>query len=217
MCQVESPMMGNAQKSVNSSRMYFDVTREELLELIATYELENSLRSLATKSKASYEALIDFKRGKATMLGDKNLRKVMAVLRPEAVLHTSKMIKIVGHVAADSEIIYTTTTEQVPLPDSDKLIPDQAVALVMRTDREPLLAPGTILFYNDDHDLTGVLPMFYNKPCAVKVKGGKVLLKRVLEGDTRARFHLEDLDKDRIPTMQNMAVEWAKKIEVAIF
>lgn len=74
---------GNPHRICHTGRMYFDVTRDELLGLIAEYEKSNSLRSLSTVAEITYGSLVDFKRGKSEMLGDKNLRAVMGILRPE--------------------------------------------------------------------------------------------------------------------------------------
>lgn len=90
-----------------TTSMYFDVTREELLELLADYEQGSSLRSLAIKAGISYVALIDFKRGKSTMLGDKNLRAIMRFLRPQPIQAHSSTITI--RYAAEWAMEYVET------------------------------------------------------------------------------------------------------------
>ena len=183
-------------KNSYGSAMYFDVTREELLNLISAYEAENSLRSLSTKAGISYAALVDFKRGKSSMLGDKNLRAVMSILRPQENLIPT--IPVVGYVGAgavvemaDSNYAQGDGMYHVDCPRN--IDSERGVALEVKGDSmEPLLSEGFLLFYNERHP--GVPAEFIGKICVLWLDNDGIMVKRVKRGSLVGRYDLVSIN-----------------------
>ncbi len=193
--------------------MYFDVTREELLTLLEKYEQEHSLRSLATKASVSYSSLIDFKRKKSEMLGDKNLRAVMRILRPASVTDLP-MIPVVGYVGAGSRIF---PYDDFPKGDGLEMVPcptnvDPATGVgveVKGLSMWPDIDDGDRLYY--DERVRGVPVEWVGKKCIVWIVEGPTLVKRVLAGSKPGYYRLvctnsKDPDREEL-------IEWSAKIK----
>lgn len=208
---------GNFHVTVDNTVMYFDVSREELLELLAAYEKAASLRSLATKAGISYPALVDFKRGKSQMLGDKNLRAVMKILRPQND-GISQTVPIVGYVGAGAEVfpiddhVKGNGFAEVECPSM--LNAQKAIALEVRGESmEPLISDGFLLFYEER--AYGVPAEFIGAICVVKIAEGATLVKKVRQGTKVGHYHLHSLNPNAA-TIENAQVEWSAKVKVMV-
>jgi len=197
--------------------MYFDVTREELLELLVSYEKEASLRSLAIKAGISYAALVDFKRGKSHLLGDKNLRAVMGVLRPQSV-QESRTVPIVGYVGAGADVfpiddhVKGQGIGEADIPPFDhQMNINKTVAVEVRgNSMEPLFFEGFKLFYSER--VTGVAYEFVGAICIVWLYDGRCLVKKIRQGSKAGYYTLDSINPND-PPIKDVAVQWSAYVE----
>jgi hypothetical protein len=180
--------------------MYYDITREELLRLVSEYEVNNSLRSLSTKAGITYQSLIDFKRGKAQLLGDKNLRLTMDILDPEksagnSTISSLATIPLTGFINPGG-IVELLKEDDKPV---DFICP-QAMSPVQTKvflSRDPYFYKGMVIFC--EKDIPGVPVAFIGCLCLVEIEDMGPLVKRIELGSKPGYYDLYDPSSNAVP------------------
>ena len=189
-----------------------DITRDELLHLIESYVADgNSWHALAMDSGMSYANLMDFKRGKASLPRDKNITKLMAILRPELNLAAdSSLLLLTGYVGDGAHVTFThdhPTGMAEPKARSGFGSAPRPAALEVRGDSLlPLITAGFRLIYGER--MHGVPEEYLGKICVVKLVDGPCLVKRIKKGSSIGRYHLLSLSPSEKP-IENAAIEWS--------
>ncbi|WP_263353363.1 S24 family peptidase [Acidicapsa acidisoli] len=205
-------------------------TRGTLLGAIARCMEDKgwSLREFARQTAVTYDSLKDFKWGRTQMLKGDNLQKVVAYLGENYM----PMMQVLGYVGAGGEVFPIDDhakgagLEEVECPPG--LDPASVVPLRIRGDSMyPVFQNGWIVYYSSRRDIVApedqqlaqlktrpISPIdsladFYGKPCVVKLRDGRALLKTLKKGRSLGLYTLTSYNASDI---EDANIEWAARI-----
>jgi len=188
-----------------------EVTRDNLLSLIRNGLKREDLSISALEKLASVpkDTVRDFLRAKTHILRADKLEKIRRILEPEC------KVTISGTVGADTQIIASKDTkDKVDCPPG--LEPVDVVAVRIKSDAmAPVFLNGWVVYYTEQRNLnvpgirggwtvpynkpakkTGKkdpdhnLAEFFGKPCIVKLKDGRMMLRTLKPGSTPGKYNL---------------------------
>ena len=126
-----------------------------------------------------------------------------------AVIGDTSQIKLVGYVGGGHQAhFYSTGDDPAEEVDPPPEFTASTVAVSVRGDSmADHIENGAILYYDDRRDPPD--EALVGKLCIVGLASGQVLVKKLLRGNERNRWHLMSTNA---PPLMNQEVEWAAKI-----
>jgi transcriptional regulator with XRE-family HTH domain len=188
-------------------------------------------KSVSIRAKLGETAVRDILVGRVKNPGIYTLEKIANALDTtisQVMEAEPRVLRVTSYVGEDGEIL---PSEPNSVPDEVEcplgLLPGAVVAIRVKGDyMYPLLQKEWIVYYSEGKDTRipviadgfqvpynppGDDPMaeFFNKPCIVKLRNGRTILRTLKKGSVAGKYNLIAYTR---PAMDDVEIEWAAKI-----
>jgi predicted XRE-type DNA-binding protein len=215
-----------------------DITRDNLLALIQNGIKRKalSISALEKNSGVPKDTIRDFLRGKTQILRADKLQKILRILEPSKKVPVVGYVSAAAEIFSIDDHAHGAGLDEVDCPPGVDAA--HVVAVRVRGDSMfPVFHDGWIVYYSERRDIiippirggwqvpynktakktaskqasevSDLLSDFFGKPCVVKLKDGRMMLKTLKRGDNPGYYNLISYNADDI---KNAELEWAAKI-----
>lgn len=169
----------------------------------------------ARAADVSDNALRNFLNRRSHTLTDKTLQKLAAAAN-------ATVAEISGHAPHDMEIpilgkagagdvVVMFDDEQEPIDYLPRRKLKRPGALIVQGDSMlPRYQDGDIIIFEQDE---APPDRYLGRDCVVALRNNQILLKRLLRGSRRGRYHLASINPT-VPPLENQDVRWASRIKM---
>jgi hypothetical protein len=120
--------------------------------------------------------------------------------------------RIQGYIGLDGEVhIYKVRPENLKTMELPPLVTDTTVGLVIRGDALGPAFADWVLIYDDLRE--PVMPELIGQVCVVALANGRVVIRRLMEGDVAGRYNLISQVP---PDIRDVAVLWAARVKALV-